>query len=119
MFISPIIVATALLITGISSASIQSEEIDYTFFKSEIYPDYGIRYINPTLCDPNVTQYAGYIDMGANHYHFWFFESKQNPTDSPVTAWINGGPGCTTQMYVPDFYVREENYGRNNHIRFT
>ncbi|KAI8083185.1 prepro-carboxypeptidase Z [Halteromyces radiatus] len=51
----------------------------------------------PTLCDPTILQYTGYLDVGAHeHYFFWFVESKNNPDDSPLTVWLNGGPGCSS-----------------------
>lgn len=56
MLILPFIIVIAFLINEINAASVLSEAIDYTIFKSKIYPDYGVRYISPTLCDPNVTQ---------------------------------------------------------------
>lgn len=100
MFVSALIVVAVTLINKISAGSIPTEAIDYRIFKSEIYPDYGVRFLSPTLCNPNITQYAGYFDMGADHYHFWFFESEQDPANSPVTAWMVGGPGVTNNLYM-------------------
>ena len=58
-----------------------------------------IRYKKPGeqgVCEttPGVESYSGYIDLAPNvHVFFWFFESRQNPAEDPLTLWLNGGPG--------------------------
>jgi len=43
---------------------------------------------------PGVNSYAGFINLGEDvHTFFWFFESRHDPANDPITLWLNGGPG--------------------------
>ncbi|KAJ3105704.1 hypothetical protein HDU97_007681 [Phlyctochytrium planicorne] len=75
-------------------------------------PNYRLRMReNVTLCDPNVKQVVGYLDVEDKHFFYWyiftnsirvqltsprFFESRSAPASDPVVLWLNGGPGCSS-----------------------
>ncbi|KAL4902501.1 hypothetical protein BDW74DRAFT_157917 [Aspergillus multicolor] len=58
-----------------------------------------IRYKEPGkegVCEttPGVNSYSGYVDLSPeSHTFFYFFESRHDPANAPITLWLNGGPG--------------------------
>ncbi|CAE6418101.1 unnamed protein product [Rhizoctonia solani] len=76
---------------------VKQDDIVYERFRHASFPGYQIRVKKPQLCDPNVKQYSGYLDIDDDkHLFFWFFESRANPAKAPLVLWLNGGPGCSS-----------------------
>ncbi|ETS76816.1 hypothetical protein PFICI_12203 [Pestalotiopsis fici W106-1] len=48
--------------------------------------------------DHRVKSYSGFADIAEDqHIFWWFFEARNgHPEDSPLTIWINGGPGSSS-----------------------
>jgi hypothetical protein len=56
---------------------------------------------NNSICEttPGVRSFAGFIDLAEDsHTWFWFFESRNDPVNDPITFWTNGGPGSDSNI---------------------
>lgn len=50
-----------------------SPDITYELIRHDSFPDYKLRLRQPTICDPNVVQYSGYLDISEDkHLFFWY-----------------------------------------------
>ena len=46
-------------------------------------------------------QYSGYLAVGdgTRHLHYYLEESQSDPSNDPITLWLNGGPGASSIAY--------------------
>ena len=58
--------------------------------------------VPPGICEQrdDIKSISGYVDVSADeHMFFWFFETRNaDPTEAPLTTWINGGPGTSSMV---------------------
>jgi cathepsin A (carboxypeptidase C) len=53
------------------------------------------------LCDTDVLSLSGYFNVKGSrdaNYFFWFFESRDTPSEDPLVIWLTGGPGCSSML---------------------
>ncbi|KAJ7092784.1 alpha/beta-hydrolase [Mycena belliarum] len=98
----PIILFSALFAVGCPLLAYATPLAVKHKFKSELQADVALRFVNNSgICEttPGVHQMSGYVDIGENmSIWFWFFASRTAPETAPFTLWINGGPGCASEI---------------------
>lgn len=99
-------VLSALLFGVVTSAQFVAPPED--LIHTVGYAGVPVRYkeVPAGICElsPDVKSFSGYADVGEGvdqNIFWWFFEARNSePENSPLTVWINGGPGKPTIVSV-------------------
>ncbi|KAF2126297.1 alpha/beta-hydrolase [Dothidotthia symphoricarpi CBS 119687] len=94
-----------------SSANSTDEPEELHTIDSKIAPGATISYKQTHICEttPGVQAFSGYINLpsslisdvgGAAEYNasifYWYFESRKDPKNAPLSIYVGGGPGTTS-----------------------
>lgn len=72
--------------------------------RAEGHCNFPVRYkeVPEGICEltPGVRSFSGYVDVEPHESVFWWFFEARNgkPENSPLTIWINGGPGSSSMI---------------------
>lgn len=102
-----------LALGGIATAQFPPTPEGLTVLKSRFDDGVSISYKENELCETTegVRSYTGHIhlqpgslnDVGEEQDYpintfFWFFESRKDPVNAPLSIWMNGGPGSSSML---------------------
>ncbi|KAF2865051.1 Alpha/Beta hydrolase protein [Massariosphaeria phaeospora] len=101
-------------LSGVVRAQFPPTPEGLTVLESHIEEGIRITYKESDLCETTegVRSYSGYVhlpagsleDLGVRNQSyeintfFWFFESRKDPENAPLSIWMNGGPGSSSML---------------------
>ncbi|PVI04010.1 alpha/beta-hydrolase [Periconia macrospinosa] len=113
IFRSSLVVALGAL-SGVARAQFPPQPTGVTVLESKLADGVRISYKENEICEttPGVRSYTGYVHLPAGSLNdlgvrnqtyeintfFWFFESRKDPHNAPLSIWMNGGPGSSSML---------------------
>ncbi|KAA8625983.1 Carboxypeptidase C cathepsin A [Pyrenophora tritici-repentis] len=108
------LLGTVGLLSGLVNAQFPPKPEDVTVLESKLEEGVRVSYKETNLCETTegVRSFSGYVhlpagalaDLGVQNQtyeintHFWFFESRKDPANAPLSIWMNGGPGSSSML---------------------
>ncbi|KAK2742341.1 hypothetical protein FQN57_005429 [Myotisia sp. PD_48] len=105
--------ALALALIGLATAQFPPTPKNVKVVKSKFHEGVTISYKENDLCEASegVKSFTGHVhlppqtledvkidqDYAINTF-FWFFESRNDPKNAPLSIWMNGGPGSSSMI---------------------
>ncbi|KAI1624849.1 Alpha/Beta hydrolase protein [Exophiala viscosa] len=94
---------TGILLQKAASIAVPSKD-EWVTIQSALDSNVSLSFKETCLCEttPGVKSYSGYVNLPPDpaegreyptHTFFWFFESRKDPSNSPLSLWLQGGPG--------------------------
>ncbi|KAF1957321.1 alpha/beta-hydrolase [Byssothecium circinans] len=101
-------------LSGVAQAQFPPTPTGITVLDSHVEDGVRISYKENDVCETTegVRSYSGYVhlpagaldDLGVRNQtyeintFFWFFESRKDPQNAPLSIWMNGGPGSSSML---------------------
>lgn len=103
ILLQSIVVPSLVLAASQSPLIPESSSSDFAVYQSQVSDKHSIRIKqqNATLCDTQVDQYTGWLDVGHKHLFFWYFKSElasSTADKEPLALWLTGGPGGSSML---------------------
>ncbi|EUC41561.1 hypothetical protein COCMIDRAFT_40298 [Bipolaris oryzae ATCC 44560] len=108
------LLGVTLLLTALVYAQFPPTPRDVKVVESQLEEGVRISYKETKLCETTegVRSFSGYVhlpagalaDLGVQdqtyeiNTYFWFFESRKDPKNAPLSVWMNGGPGSSSML---------------------
>ncbi|KAF1938259.1 alpha/beta-hydrolase [Clathrospora elynae] len=104
------------VLSGVVNAQFPPTPEGVTVLESQLEKGARISYKENDLCETTegVRSFSGYVhlpvealaDLGVQNQtyeintFFWFFESRKDPANAPLSIWMNGGPGSSSMVGI-------------------
>lgn len=77
-------------------------EDDYSIFTHSAMQEHRLRFkrTDGWCKGADTRSWAGYIDHEDSSLFFYYYESRNKPSEDPVVLWINGGPCAHSQKLL-------------------